>query len=177
MIFKELETKERFSNRFGNSSYIHSYCYYEGTEQISIYVKTGYGASEKTINEVISEHKLDEWITEFTKIKIPKETKNNINLSWVKPKEIEEKQISKPIKIEKMSEEKNDVIEVQVQKNDYARMRNIIFDTMIGVNDGSIDVEKAKVIATLSQTLINSVKTENDFLKITGEKKLQSMIN
>lgn len=76
-----------------------------------------------------------------------------------------------------MIEEKNKEVKVDVIKNDYARMRNIIFDTMIGVNNGTIDVEKAKVIATLSQTLINSVKSENDFLKITGQKKIQSMIN
>jgi CBS domain-containing protein len=58
MIFKELETKQVFYNSNGSSSYIDRYVYYNGTEQISIYIKTGYGASEKIINEVISEHDL-----------------------------------------------------------------------------------------------------------------------
>ena len=51
MTFKELETKEVFNNSYGNSVYIDRYIYYEGTEQISIYIKSGYGASEKIINE------------------------------------------------------------------------------------------------------------------------------
>ena len=85
MIFKELDIKQKFSNRFGNSAYISNYCYYEGTEQISIYVKTGYGASEKTINEVISEHDLTKWITEFKINEIVREKKEPKEI--IKPKE------------------------------------------------------------------------------------------
>ena len=54
MIFKELETKQVFDNSYGSSAYIYRYVYYNGTEQISIHIKTGYGASEKIINEVIN---------------------------------------------------------------------------------------------------------------------------
>lgn len=60
-------------------TYIHSHCYYEGTEQISIYIKTGFGANEKTINELISEHKLNVIslgeVADFGKIKIKLKTK------------------------------------------------------------------------------------------------------
>lgn len=171
MIFKELDIKQKFSNRFGNSAYISDYCYYEGTEQISIYVKTGYGASEKTINEVISEHDLTKWITEFKINEIVKEKKEptetikpkeNINLSWVKPKEIKPKIMSE-------NTDKKSV-------DNFDSMREIIFDSMRMVKAGTLDVEKAKSISMLGQTIINSVKVEVDFIKLTGSSNKSKMI-
>jgi hypothetical protein len=166
MIFKELDTKQKFSNRFGNLSYISNYCYYEGTEQISIYIKTGYGASERTINEVISEHDLAKWITEFKINEIKKEKikpTENINLSWVKPTEI------KP----KIMNENTDKKSV----DNFDSMREIIFESMRMVKAGTLDVEKAKSISMLGQTIINSVKVEVDFIKLTGSSNKSKMID
>lgn len=85
MIFKELETKQLFDNSYGNSVWIDRYVYYNGTEQISIYVKNGYGADEKVVNVVISEHELEEWINNFKssasliKTNINMDSENKIN--------------------------------------------------------------------------------------------------
>lgn len=85
MIFKELETKQLFDNSYGNSVWIDRYVYYNGTEQISIYVKNGYGADEKVVNVVISEHELEEWIANFKssvtllKTNINMDSENKVN--------------------------------------------------------------------------------------------------
>ena len=79
MIFKELDTKQMFDNSYGNSVWIDKYVYYNGTEQISIYVKKGYGADERVINVVISEHDLTEWIANF---------KSSVNLPNSNPKQL-----------------------------------------------------------------------------------------
>ena len=38
----------------------------------------------------------------------------------------------------------------------------VLFETMVGVKDGSIDVNKSKAIAAVAQTIINSFKAENE---------------
>jgi hypothetical protein len=153
MRFKELETKERFSNKYGNLSYISNYCYYDGTEQISIYIKTGFGITEKTINEIISEHELPKWLLEFKNIE-------------------EEEEIIIPKKniIMKENEIKG------TNKDDFNSMRNILFESMRMVKDGTLDIEKAKSISAMAQTIINSVKVEVDFLKLTGSSEKPTMI-
>jgi hypothetical protein len=159
MIFKELETKEKFSNKYGNPSYISNYCYYDGTEQISIYIKTGFGVTEKTFNEIISEHELPKWLLEFKNIEEEEE-------------EEEEEEIIIPKKniIMKENEIKG------TNKDDFNSMRNILFESMRMVKDGTLDIEKAKSISAMAQTIINSVKVEVDFLKLTGSSEKPTMI-
>ena len=165
MRFEELEIKQSFNNSYGNSVYIDRYVYYEGTEQISIYIKSGYGASEKIIYEIISEHDLEKWVANFkTSVDLPKsdlgtpliEEKISVNL----PKTIN------------MNEES--VIE---DNNNFDSMRSILFDSMRMVKEGKLDVESAKSISILGQTIINSVKVEIDFIRETGSKNKLKMIN
>lgn len=47
-------------------------------------------------------------------------------------------------------------------------LRDIMFDTLRGVKNGSIDIDKAKAINDTAQTIINSAKVEVDFMKVTG---------
>ena len=156
MIFKEIETKEKFSNKYSNPSYISNYCYYDGTEQISIYIKTGFGVTEKTFNEIISEHELPKWLLEFKNIE-----------------EEEEEEIIIPKK--KVIMKENEI--KGTNKDDFNSMRNILFESMRMVKDGTLDIEKAKSISAMAQTIINSVKVEVDFLKLTGSSEKPTMIN
>jgi hypothetical protein len=165
MIFKELETKQVFDNSYGSSAYIDRYVYYNGTEQISIYIKTGYGASEKIINDIISEHDLEEWIADF---------KSSVNLpnSNLKPLSLDNKPSVILPNIKNMSSE--NVNEKSI--NNFDSMRDILFDTMREVKSGVLDIEKAKSISSVGQTIINSVKVEIDFLKLTGSSEKPKMI-
>ena len=52
--------------------------------------------------------------------------------------------------------------------NDIKGLRDIMFDTLRGVKDGSIKIETAKAINDTAQTIINSAKVEVEFLKATG---------
>ena len=54
------------------------------------------------------------------------------------------------------------------KKNNLDEVRDILMDTMRGLKNGSIDIDKASGIQALGQTLINSAKVEVDFLKATG---------
>ena len=145
MIFKELETKQKFDNNYGKSVWIYRYVHFPGTEQISIYIKSGYGASERVINKVISEHELEKWILDFRgefMRKIP-EQKTNILPN-------------------------NEKMET---KNNFSEMRQILFNAMNGLKDGSVQLETAKGIGQIAQVVINSVKVEVDFLKLTENRK------
>ena len=145
MIFKELETKQKFDNNYGKSVWIDRYVHFPGTEQISIYIKSGYGASERVINNVISEHELEKWILDFRgefMRKIP-EQKTNILPN-------------------------NEKMET---KNNFTEMRQILFNAMNGLKDGSVQLETAKGIGQIAQVVINSVKVEVDFLKLTENRK------
>jgi hypothetical protein len=44
-------------------------------------------------------------------------------------------------------------------------LRETLFDTIEGIKNGKIDVEKAKAITNIAQVLVNSAKVEVDFLK------------
>jgi hypothetical protein len=46
-------------------------------------------------------------------------------------------------------------------------LREFLGETMKDLRAGKIDVEKAKTISELGQVLVNSAKTEVDFLKVT----------
>jgi hypothetical protein len=47
-------------------------------------------------------------------------------------------------------------------------LRELLFDTIQGVKNGKVDVEKAKVISDLSQVMVNTAKAEVDFMRATG---------
>ena len=54
------------------------------------------------------------------------------------------------------------------QTNDIAELRAILFGTLRGVKDGTLNPEKAKAINDTAQTIINSAKVEVDYLKTIG---------
>jgi hypothetical protein len=47
-------------------------------------------------------------------------------------------------------------------------LRETLFATLRGLNDGSIDIERAKAVGDISQTIINTGKLEVEFLRQTG---------
>lgn len=49
-------------------------------------------------------------------------------------------------------------------------LRELLFDTIQGVKNGTVDTEKAKVIGDLSQVMVNTAKAEVDFIRATGGK-------
>ena len=57
-------------------------------------------------------------------------------------------------------------------KNTMADLRNHLFETLENLRDPEmvVDKERAKLIAQVSQTIINTAKVEVDFLKATGER-------
>lgn len=50
-------------------------------------------------------------------------------------------------------------------------LREVLFETMNAVRNGTLDVEKAKVISELGQVMVNTAKTEVDFVKATNQTK------
>lgn len=80
-MFPQLNDKKRYDNEYGTQVGIYRHCYYEGTEQISIDLITGYGAGEEVKNIVISEHELDSWVENFKKQPIKKSPMENSNIS------------------------------------------------------------------------------------------------
>lgn len=71
-----------------------------------------------------------------------------------------------------MSEDKNE----KDEKDTFKEMRSILFETLRGVKDGTIDAEKAKTVSSVSQTLINSAKVEIDYIKTIGNKKKSNLL-
>lgn len=53
--------------------------------------------------------------------------------------------------------------------NSIKGLREIMFETLRGVKDGSIDPDKAEAINKTAQTIINSAKVEVEFFKATGQ--------
>lgn len=49
-----------------------------------------------------------------------------------------------------------------------ADLREHLFDTIAALKSGAIDVDKAKVIADVSQVIINSAKVEVDFIRASN---------
>lgn len=56
--------------------------------------------------------------------------------------------------------------------NSIVAMRGILFETLRALSDkdNPMDIERAKMISDVSQTIINSAKVEVDALKIIGGK-------
>jgi len=52
--------------------------------------------------------------------------------------------------------------------SDINTLRQHLFAALEGVKDGSMDLDRAKAISEISQTIINSAKAETDRLKVTG---------
>lgn len=52
--------------------------------------------------------------------------------------------------------------------SDINQLRDSLFATIQGLKDGTIDLEKAKVIGELSQVVINSAKVEVDYIRASG---------
>jgi len=52
--------------------------------------------------------------------------------------------------------------------NDITELRDIMFDTMRALKDGSMEVDKAKAISDTAQVIINSAKVENDYIRNVG---------
>jgi hypothetical protein len=55
-------------------------------------------------------------------------------------------------------------------------LRAVLFETIQGIKGGSIDIEKAKAINELSQTIINSAKVEVDHMRIAGSQTASGFI-
>ena len=47
-------------------------------------------------------------------------------------------------------------------------LRDVLFQTLQGIKDGSIDLDKARAINEVGKTLIDSAKVEVDYLRTTG---------
>ena len=47
-------------------------------------------------------------------------------------------------------------------------LRETLFDTLDKLKDGTIELDKAKAITNVSQTIVNSAKVEVDFIKAVG---------
>ena len=48
------------------------------------------------------------------------------------------------------------------------KMREHLFAALTGLSNKTIDIDTAKAIADISQTIINSAKVENEFHKLAG---------
>lgn len=60
--------------------------------------------------------------------------------------------------------------------NDIETLRTHLFATLDGIKNGSVDVDKAKAINEVSQTIINTAKAEIDFAKVNGSVDSQFFI-
>lgn len=47
------------------------------------------------------------------------------------------------------------------------QLRAALFETLQGVKDGTIDVNRAKTISDVAQTIINTAKVEIDYIRAT----------
>jgi hypothetical protein len=65
--------------------------------------------------------------------------------------------------------------EEQDKKNTTVDLRNHLFNQIERLNDPSLDLgkelEKAKALASIGNVIVNSVKIELDFMRVTGNKK------
>lgn len=55
-----------------------------------------------------------------------------------------------------------------MQSNTIKELREHLFDALRGLKDGSMNIETAEAMSTVSQTIINSAKMEVDYMKATG---------
>lgn len=53
-------------------------------------------------------------------------------------------------------------------QNDLKELNDILFDTLRGVKNGSVDNKRAKSITEVSNSIINNTKTQINAFKLTG---------
>lgn len=54
------------------------------------------------------------------------------------------------------------------QPNNIEALREVLFQTIAGVRDGSLSLDKAKAVGNLAQVIVNSAKVEVDFIEATN---------
>ncbi|MES2636656.1 MAG: hypothetical protein V4605_04965 [Pseudomonadota bacterium] len=59
--------------------------------------------------------------------------------------------------------------------NNINTLREHLFETLKGVKDGTIDLEKAKCMGEISQVIVNTAKIEVDYLRANGGGKADFM--
>ena len=47
-------------------------------------------------------------------------------------------------------------------------LRDVLFETLQAVKEGAIDLDRAKTMNDLAQTIVNTAKAEVDHMKVTG---------
>lgn len=52
--------------------------------------------------------------------------------------------------------------------NDISTLREHLFDALKGLKDGTVDIDKAKAMSEVAQTIINTAKVEVEYAKATG---------
>lgn len=52
--------------------------------------------------------------------------------------------------------------------NDITALRGHLFDTLRGLKDGSIEIDKAKAVSQIADTIIDTAKVEVDYMRVTG---------
>lgn len=57
-------------------------------------------------------------------------------------------------------------------KNKIEDLRDHLFETLEGLRDkeSPLDIERAEAIARVAQVIVDTAKTENDFIKLTGNR-------
>lgn len=77
-----------------------------------------------------------------------------------------------------VSIEKDNFMEEEYEKNrnNYDTLRDLLFDTIRGVKDGTVTPEQAKGISMLSQSIINSVRSELEARKYLEKKGTSKML-
>jgi hypothetical protein len=48
-------------------------------------------------------------------------------------------------------------------------VRSALFKALDGLQDKTLDIERAKAISDVAQTIINSAKVQVDYLRVTGQ--------
>ena len=61
--------------------------------------------------------------------------------------------------------------------NDITALRAHLFDAIAAVKSGQMDLQQARTISELSQTIINSAKIEVDFMRVTGADRATTFIS
>ena len=54
-------------------------------------------------------------------------------------------------------------------ENTIEDLRAILFETLRGIKTGQVDIERAKAVCDISQTIINTGKLEVDYMRQTGQ--------
>jgi len=52
--------------------------------------------------------------------------------------------------------------------NDITELRSNLFDTLRGLKDGSMEIDRARAIADIAKTITDTAKVEVDFMRVAG---------